>query len=72
MPSMAWEVEHTDELETWWLGLDDAERESIRASGGLLEERGLQLDHPHSSKIGTSAHTHMRELRVQHRATRTG
>ncbi|MEJ7812989.1 MAG: type II toxin-antitoxin system RelE/ParE family toxin [Gemmatimonadaceae bacterium] len=63
---MTWDVEYTDEFEAWWVGLDDAERESIRASVGLLEERGPQLDYPHSSRITTSRHKHMRELRVQH------
>lgn len=63
---MAWNVEYTDEFGDWWLGLDDAERESVRATVGLLEDRGPQLDHPYSSKIATSAHAHMRELRIQH------
>ena len=33
----------------------------------LLEERGPQLGHPHSSGIARSKHPHMRELRIQHR-----
>lgn len=32
----------------------------------LLENHGPTLPFPHSSKIRTSRHSHMRELRVQH------
>lgn len=34
---------------------------------GLLEARGPQLGHPHSSDIKGSRHGGMRELRIQHR-----
>ena len=63
---MAWDVEYTDEFETWWDGLTVEEQESVYASVGLLEERGPQLGHPHSSGIESSKHSHMRELRIQH------
>jgi hypothetical protein len=62
-----WEVEYTDEFGDWWNGLAEAEQESVDASVHLLEERGPQLGHPHSSGIARSKHPHMRELRVQHR-----
>ena len=62
-----WEVEYTDEFGDWWDRLTEAEQESIDASVRLLEERGPQLPHPHSSAIGRSKHPHLRELRVQHR-----
>ena len=62
-----WEVEYTDEFGDWWNGLSEAEQESVDASVRLLEERGPQLGHPHSSGIGRSKHPHMRELRIQHR-----
>ena len=62
-----WEVEYTDEFGTWWDGLTNAEQESVDASVRLLEERGPQLPHPHSSGIGRSKHPHLRELRIQHR-----
>ena len=62
-----WEVEYTDEFGDWWNGLTQAEQESVDASVRLLEERGPQLGHPHSSGIARSKHLHMRELRVQHR-----
>ncbi len=62
-----WEVEYTDEFGDWWSGLTEAEQESVDASVRLLEERGPQLGHPHSSGIARSKHPHMRELRIQHR-----
>ena len=62
-----WEVEYTDEFGDWWNGLAEAEQESVDASVHLLEERGPQPGHPHSSGISRSKHAHMRELRVQHR-----
>ena len=62
-----WEVEYTDEFGDWWNDLTEAEQESVDASVRLLEERGPQLGHPHSSGIGRSKHPHMRELRIQHR-----
>jgi hypothetical protein len=62
-----WEVEYTDEFGDWWDRLTEAEQESIDASVRLLEERGPQLPHPHSSAVGRSKHSHLRELRIQHR-----
>ena len=64
---MAWDVEYTDEFGEWWGTLDDPERASITAYVGILEERGPQLDHPFTSGIAQSRHSHMRELRVQHK-----
>jgi hypothetical protein len=40
---MAWDVEYTDEFETWWINeLDNAERESVAAYSHLeqLMEEG--------------------------------
>jgi len=39
----------------------------VRASVGLLEERGPSLPFPYSSGVVTSRHERMRELRIQHR-----
>lgn len=63
---MKWEVEFTNEFESWWNDLDDAEQESVDASVRLLEARGPNLPFPHSSGIENSRHSHMRELRIQH------
>jgi len=64
---MAWDVEFTDELEGWWNSLDEDEQASVDASVQLLEVKGPQLPHPHSSGINNSRHSHMRELRIQHK-----
>jgi hypothetical protein len=61
-----WEIEFTDEFETWWSGLTPEEQESVDFYVGLLEARGVALDHPYSSKVNQSKHGRMRELRVQH------
>jgi hypothetical protein len=59
-----WDVEYTDELGAWWQNLNQAEQESIDVSVRLLEEKGPNLEFPHSSGIEGSRHSHMRELRV--------
>ena len=62
---MNWDIEVTDEFKDWWTTLIEAVQDDVAATVGLLGERGPQLDHPHSSKINGSKHSHMRELRVQ-------
>jgi hypothetical protein len=65
---MVWDVEYTDEFEAWWSNeLDNAERESVAAYVGLLEELGTALEHPYSSAIRGSRYSHLRELRIQHK-----
>jgi hypothetical protein len=61
-----WEVEVTREFEDWWDLLDEAEREDVRTTVGLLEERGPALPFPYSSGVVSSRHDKMRELRIQH------
>lgn len=63
---MSWIVEYTDEFGAWWQGLTEAEQVSVAASVTLLEERGPQLGHPHSSLVHGAKVGHMRELRTQH------
>lgn len=63
---LAYEVEYTDEFADWWHGLTAAEQNSVASAVGLLEDKGPQLDSPHSSAVYGSRHGHMRELRVQH------
>lgn len=62
---MSWEVEFTDEFETWWLHLTESVQDAMDRSVHLLEARGPTLQHPHSSGIKGSKHGNMRELRVQ-------
>lgn len=64
---MEWEVEYTDEFEAWWDGLSEAEQEDVAAYVTLLEKKGPTLPYPYSSDIRGARHTHMRELRVQHK-----
>jgi len=64
---VSWEVEYTDEFAEWWLTLSEEEQISVDATVQLLEQRGPQLPSPHSSSINGSKHSHMRELRTQHK-----
>jgi hypothetical protein len=58
-------VEYTDEFGAWWNTLSEDEQEDVAAIVGLLEEKGTQLPFPFSTGVGSSKHSHMRELRVQ-------
>lgn len=64
---MKWEVEYTNEFEEWWIELDAATQVSIDVVVRMLEDRGTELPYPYSSGINGSRHSHMRELRVQHK-----
>lgn len=61
-----WDVEFTDEFESWWNGLTVDEQAAVARKVQLLEELGPTLGAPHSSDIRTSRHSRMRELRIQH------
>jgi hypothetical protein len=61
---VVWEVEFTDEFETWWNDLSDEEQDKIDSAVGLLQRVGPSLEFPHSSGVA-SRHGHLRELRVQ-------
>lgn len=60
------EVEFTDEFGKWWESLSEDEQDSVDYYVRLLEERGATLGYPYSSRVESSRHEHMRELRVQH------
>lgn len=60
--TVAWEIEYTDEFETWWNSLSEDEQEEIAAKVDLLEERGPTLSRPHADVIVTSRHANMKEL----------
>jgi hypothetical protein len=62
---MGWDIEYTDEFESWWKTLREFEQEDVVAVVTLLEEKGPQLPFPFSSGIESSKHSHMRELRIQ-------
>jgi hypothetical protein len=64
---MNWNVEYTDEFESWWNDLTSDEQVEIDAVVGLLEERGPNLPFPYSSGVEQSKFSHMRELRIQYK-----
>jgi hypothetical protein len=64
IPSVAWEIEFTDEFGQWWESLSEAEQEEVNAKVELLEERGPVLPRPHSDVIKSSRHPNMKELRA--------
>lgn len=63
---MPWQIEFTDEFETWWHGLDKRGQVQVDARVRLLEQLGPQLGFPHSSGVSSSRHARMRELRIQY------
>ena len=62
---MAWEVEYTDEFEEW-NSLGEPEQASVGTAVEVLAGMGPALSFPRSSRITTSRHAAMRELRIQH------
>lgn len=64
---MAWDVEYTDEFGGWWSSLTEDEQDSVAVVVTLLEHKGPSLPFPYSSGISGSKHSHMRELRIQHK-----
>ena len=58
---MEWNIEFTNEFETWWNDLDAEQQVRVNAVVILLQKLGPSLDHPYSTKI--SRHAEMRELR---------
>jgi hypothetical protein len=62
IPFMAWEVEYTDEFESWWNALSEEEQEELTAIH-LLEECGPTIPRPHADVIVQSRHSNMKELR---------
>lgn len=63
--SVAWEVEFTDEFHQWWNSLKETEQDDVALSVRHLIEFGPALGFPYSSKVTTSRHPQMRELRTQ-------
>jgi hypothetical protein len=61
-----WNVEFTDEFEAWWNDLTEEQQVRVNAGVILLQKLGPSLDHPYSTKIVSSRHAEMRELRVQY------
>ena|SRR5215218_6332782 len=64
---MEWQVEYTDEFEDWWNSLTEPEQDDIDVGVGLLRISGPHLKRPYADVVRQSRHSHMKELRVQHR-----
>ena len=62
---VAWEVEYTDEFESWWNTLSEDEQVEISAKVELLEGHGPTLPRPHADVITSSRHSNMKELRAK-------
>jgi hypothetical protein len=60
-------VEYTETFESWWDGLSMHEQEDVAVVVDLLQERGPHLGFPFSSQVKGARHSHMRELRIQHK-----
>jgi hypothetical protein len=63
---MAWEVEATEEFQTWFSELTPDERVSVAAKIDLLEEVGPPLGRPHADTLKGSQLPNLKELIVQH------
>jgi hypothetical protein len=61
-----WRIEATEVFDAWYDTLSEPEREDVIAVVDLLKERGPHLGMPYTSRVTTSRHDHMRELRIQH------
>ena len=60
---MSWEVEITDEAQTWLMSLTNDEYDSIAYAIDALGEAGPQLGRPLVDTIRSSRHHNMKELR---------
>jgi hypothetical protein len=66
IPLVDWDVEYTDEFQSWWNSLSETEQESVNAKVILLQRYGPALRRPHSDVIASSKHSNMKELIIQH------
>ena|SRR5690554_824406 len=64
---MSWKILVTDEYESWFLNLSDAEQEDILAMVIVLEIKGPNLSRPYADTLkGTDKVKNLKELRIQH------
>jgi hypothetical protein len=61
---MFWDVEFTDQFETWWGSLAEEEQDEIDAAVTLLQERGPGLGRPLVDSVHQSRFANMKELRL--------
>ena len=62
---MTWEVETTEEYDTWFLKLAENGQEAIRTKVELLAEYGPHLPRPHVDTLKGSKLSNLKELRAQ-------
>jgi len=62
---MPWEVETTEEYDTWFLDQAGNEQEAIRIKVELLSEYGPHLTRPHVDTLRRSNLNNLKELRAQ-------
>ena len=62
---MLYEVEYTNEFESWWHELSARTQDDVSRVVNMLVEQGPQLPYPYCSAISQSRHGRMRELRIQ-------
>ena len=60
---MSWEIRLWEDVESWILGLDDADWELVSAAIDQLEFDGPMLGRPTVDRIKRSRHHNMKELR---------
>jgi hypothetical protein len=62
---MGWEIDTTDEYDTWFLEQGEDGQESIRMKVELLAEYGPHLPRPHVDTLKGSKLSNLKELRTQ-------
>jgi hypothetical protein len=60
---VAWDVEYTDEFESWWNSLFEDEQAEINVKVELLDAWGPMLPRPQAEVIARSRHSNIQELR---------
>lgn len=60
-----WEIKTTDTFDDWFDALDDLDRTKVIAALLVPREKGPMLSRPYADSVKGSAHSNMKELRVQ-------
>jgi hypothetical protein len=60
---VSWEIEYTDEFESWWNELGEDDQERVRAAVEILESAGPALGRPLVDTLEAPTLQNMKELR---------
>lgn len=60
-----WEIKTTNGFDEWYKVLNDADRENVLAAILVLKGKGPMLSRPYADSVYGSAHSNMKELRIQ-------